>query len=67
MPSPATPLTPALVPEANHAERNGVAAISEMMPEVYEDLRRLPRLFCGANGPLIRFSGPRSCMRLSFA
>ena len=41
MPSPAAPLTPALVPEANHAERNDAAAISEMMPEVYEDLRRL--------------------------
>ena len=31
--------------EANHAERNDAAAISEMMPEVYEDLRRLAETF----------------------
>jgi len=43
--SPAAPLTPALVREANHAERNDAAAISEMMPEVYEDLRRLAETF----------------------
>src|SRR4029450_1794043 len=36
MPSPAAPLTPPLVREANHAERNEAAAISEMMPEGYE-------------------------------
>ena len=45
MPSPATPLTPAPVPEANHAGRNDAAAISEMMPEVYEDLRGLAETF----------------------
>ena len=45
MPSPAGPLPPALVREANHAERNDAAAISEMMPEVYEDLRRLALTF----------------------
>jgi RNA polymerase sigma factor (TIGR02999 family) len=43
--SPAAPLTPPLVREANHAERNDAAAISEMMPEVYEDLRRLAETF----------------------
>ena len=31
--------------EANHAERNDAAAISEMMPEVYDDLRRLAETF----------------------
>ena len=41
MPSAAAPLSPPVVHEANHAERNDAAAISEMMPEVYEDLRRL--------------------------
>jgi len=46
MPSPAAPLTPPLVQlEANHAEHNEAAAISEMMPEVYEDLRRLAETF----------------------
>ena len=45
MSSPAAPLTPPLVREANHAERNDAAAISEMMPEVYEDLRRLAESF----------------------
>jgi RNA polymerase sigma factor (TIGR02999 family) len=45
MPSPGAPLTPALVPEANHAERNDAAAISKMMPDVYEDLRRLAETF----------------------
>jgi RNA polymerase sigma factor (TIGR02999 family) len=43
MPSP--PLIPPLGPEANHAERNDAAAISEMMPEVYDDLRRLAETF----------------------
>ncbi len=43
-PSPAAPLTP-LGGEANHAKRNDAAAISEMMPEVYEDLRRLAETF----------------------
>ena len=38
-------LTPALVREANHAERNDAAAISEMMPDVYDDLRRLAETF----------------------
>jgi RNA polymerase sigma factor (TIGR02999 family) len=46
MPSPAAPLTPPVVQrDANHAERNDAAAISEMMPEVYEDLRRLAETF----------------------
>ena len=45
MPSRAAPLTPPLVREANHAERNDAAAISEMMPDVYEDLRRLAEIF----------------------
>ena len=44
MPSPAAPLTPPL-PEANPAERNDVTAISAMMPEVYDDLRRLAETF----------------------
>jgi len=43
--SRAEPLTPPLVREANRAERNDAAAISEMMPEVYEDLRRLAETF----------------------
>lgn len=46
MPSPAASLTLPLVQrEANHAERNEAAAISEMMPEVYDDLRRLAETF----------------------
>jgi RNA polymerase sigma-70 factor (ECF subfamily) len=45
VPSSATPLTPVLMREANHAERNEAAAISEMMPEVYDDLRRLADTF----------------------
>jgi RNA polymerase sigma-70 factor (ECF subfamily) len=46
MPEPAAPLNPPLVQrEANHAERNDAAAISEMMPDVYEDLRRLAETF----------------------
>ncbi len=44
-PSTAAPLTPPRVREANHAERYDAAAISEMMPEVYEDLRRLAETF----------------------
>ena len=45
-PSTAAPLTPPLVQrEANHAERSEAAAISQMMPEVYEDLRRLAETF----------------------
>ena len=40
MPSASAPLTPPLVREASDA-----AAISEMMPEVYEDLRRLAETF----------------------
>jgi len=43
--SPAEPLTPPLVRDASHAERNEAAAISEMMPDVYEDLRRLAETF----------------------
>ncbi len=45
MPAPTAPLTPLLVHETNHAERNDGAAISEMMPEVYDDLRRLAGTF----------------------
>ena len=48
MPSPAAPLTLPLVREENHADRNTAAAISEMMPEVYEDLRRLAETFLRA-------------------
>jgi RNA polymerase sigma factor (TIGR02999 family) len=44
-PSPAAPFAPLGVREVNHAERNETAAISEMMPEVYEDLRRLAETF----------------------
>ena len=43
--SPAEPLTAPLAREANHAENRDAAAISEMMPEVYEDLRRLAETF----------------------
>jgi RNA polymerase sigma factor (TIGR02999 family) len=43
--SPAEPLTPPVARETNHAERNKAAAISQMMPEVYEDLRRLAETF----------------------
>jgi RNA polymerase sigma factor (TIGR02999 family) len=43
--SPAEPLTPPVARETNHAERNKAATISEMMPEVYEDLRRLAETF----------------------
>lgn len=43
--SPAEPLTPTVARETNHFERNKAAAISEMMPEVYEDLRRLAETF----------------------
>jgi RNA polymerase sigma-70 factor, ECF subfamily len=46
MPSPAAPLTSPLVRrEAKYAEHNEAAAISEMMPEVYDDLRRLADTF----------------------
>jgi RNA polymerase sigma factor (TIGR02999 family) len=43
--SPAEPFTAPLAREANHAENRDAAAISEMMPEVYEDLRRLAETF----------------------
>lgn len=43
--SPAEPLAPAHVREADHAGQTEVAAISEMMPEVYDDLRRLAETF----------------------
>ena len=43
--SSAEPLTPAVARETNDAERNKAAAISEMMPEVYDDLRRLAETF----------------------
>jgi RNA polymerase sigma factor (TIGR02999 family) len=33
------------VSESSHAERNAAAAISEMMPAVYDDLRRLAETF----------------------
>src|SRR5436190_2610343 len=45
VPSAAASLTPSFVRDVNHAERNDAAAISEMMPEVYEDLRRLAETF----------------------
>jgi RNA polymerase sigma-70 factor, ECF subfamily len=45
MPSAAARLSPPLVREANDARQNDAAAISEMMPEVYEDLRRLAETF----------------------
>lgn len=45
MPSSAAPLTPTVACDANHAERNEAAAISAMMPDVYEDLRRLAETF----------------------
>jgi RNA polymerase sigma-70 factor (ECF subfamily) len=43
--TPAEPLTLRRVREPNFAEQNEVAAISEMMPEVYDDLRRLAETF----------------------
>src|SRR5262249_28477911 len=43
--SPMEPLTPPLVREANPAGQNEAGAISEMMPEVYDDLRRLAETF----------------------
>ena len=43
--SPTEPLTPSVARETNRAERNKATAISEMMPEVYEDLRRLAETF----------------------
>jgi RNA polymerase sigma factor (TIGR02999 family) len=43
--SSSAPFTPPLIREANHSERKEAAAISEMMPEVYEDLRRLAETF----------------------
>ncbi len=42
---PAEPFAPPIAGKANHAERNDAAAISEMMPEVYDDLRRLAETF----------------------
>ncbi len=45
VPSAAASLTPPFVRNVNHAERNDASAISEMMPEVYEDLRRLAETF----------------------
>jgi RNA polymerase sigma factor (TIGR02999 family) len=42
--SPAAPLTPPVVREPRD-EPNEAAAISEMMPEVYDDLRRLAETF----------------------
>src|SRR4029434_9712225 len=44
-PMPSAALTSPLGHEANRAERNEAAAISEMMPDVYEDLRRLAETF----------------------
>jgi len=45
VPSAAASLTPPFVRDVNHAEGNDASAISEMMPEVYEDLRRLAETF----------------------
>jgi len=39
------PVTLPRVLESSHAERNDATAISEMMPEVYDDLRRLAETF----------------------
>jgi RNA polymerase sigma-70 factor, ECF subfamily len=44
-PMPSPPLIPPLGPEANQAEHNDATAISAMMPEVYDDLRRLAETF----------------------
>lgn len=44
-PAPAARLTLPVLREANHAKRSTAAAISEMMPEVYDDLRRLAETF----------------------
>ena len=43
--SPTGALIPSRVCEANPADLNEVAAISKMMPEVYDDLRRLAETF----------------------
>ena len=43
--SPTEPFTAPLAREANHAENRDAAAISAMMPEVYDDLRRLAETF----------------------
>ena len=43
--SPPAALTPPLVLNTNPCQRDGAIAISEMMPEVYEDLRRLAECF----------------------
>jgi len=39
------PLSPLLAREANNAERSDAARISDMMPEVYDDLRHLAETF----------------------
>ena len=44
-PMPSPPLVPSDGIQVNPAERNDAAAISAMMPEVYEDLRRLAETF----------------------
>jgi RNA polymerase sigma factor (TIGR02999 family) len=44
-PFPAASSIPPLLREARDGERNSAAAISDMMPEVYEDLRRLAETF----------------------
>src|SRR5262245_51191211 len=43
--SRAEAVTLPLVRESSHAERNDAAAISDMMPAVYDDLRRLAETF----------------------
>jgi RNA polymerase sigma-70 factor (ECF subfamily) len=43
--STAEPLISPVSRETNHAERNKATAISKMMPEVYDDLRRLAETF----------------------
>jgi len=42
---PSSPLTPPAGPEADSAPGDDAVAISEMMPEVYDDLRRLAETF----------------------
>ena len=51
-----------LVSESTHGERNDAAAISEMMPAVYDDLRRLAETFLRGE----RTAHTRSCTKLSF-
>ncbi len=53
----------AVVAEALLPSENKTAALEEMMPAVYEELRRLARLTCGESAPSIRCNEPRSSTR----